>query len=82
MRPVYEGMRPHRSSDKQGCISDTVWTIMEHCWDHEPARRPLAAEVAFCMRNEHSSAALGLTVRVSLNMHQAIANVILLLAYG
>jgi len=61
MRPVYEGMRPHRSSDKQGCISDTVWTIMEHCWDHEPARRPLAAEVAFCMRNEHSSAALGLT---------------------
>jgi len=61
MHRIYEGLRPHRSSDKKECISDTVWKTMEDCWDHEPARRPLAAEVAFRMRNEHSSAALGLT---------------------
>jgi len=51
VRRVREGMRPLRSSDKQGCISDTMWTIMQNCWHHDPARRPLAAEVVSLLMN-------------------------------
>jgi len=59
MRHVFEGsMRPQRSSDKQGYISDTMWAIMENCWQQEPAQRPLAAEVVSRMMNEQSNAEL------------------------
>jgi len=37
---VHQGARPARSSDTQQRISDTMWEIIQNCWDHEPSRRP------------------------------------------
>jgi len=46
MHRIQHGMRPQLPSDKEDCISNTMWVTMENCWDQEPARRPSAAEVA------------------------------------
>jgi len=42
---VLGGVRPLRSSDQQGRISNTMWLIMENCWAQEPTNRPLAAAI-------------------------------------
>lgn len=41
---IHRGNRPERSGSKREISSD-VWSIMERCWEQDPAKRPTAAGV-------------------------------------
>ena len=44
---VVSGGRPDRPADP--CLTDDLWDLTKHCWDHDPQRRPEISEVVLSL---------------------------------
>jgi len=45
---VLSGVRPDRPTDPR--LTDDLWDLIKHCWNHDPQRRPEISEVILHLR--------------------------------
>lgn len=45
---IPKGIRPSRPTHP--ALTETLWDLMQRCWDHDPRLRPDAAEVSGVLR--------------------------------
>jgi len=53
---VLSGVRPDRPTDPR--LTDDLWDLIKHCWNHDPQRRPEISEVALLLRTLFADAEL------------------------
>jgi len=70
---VLLGGRPDRPADPS--LTDDIWGLTEHCWDHDPRRRPGISEVVLCLPTLFAHAELDGTTLGSIRQEEIASGV-------